>query len=303
MAEDQDAELLEPTVNKPIVPAWLWWTGGMILIMMIVVNVEAYFASPTAAGKGQWGDFFGGMLNPILSFLAFVGLLYTILLQQKELGLSREELRLTRKELANSAKALGDQNLSLKKQRFESAFFGMVGVLNQIIDNMDVTKGYDHDREILRGRDCFSKYIEELNGIYEKIQNVQKDNGLYAMKWEINNDLVNFENELKKTSASYSNFYKYRKSDLGHYFRVLYNIFRYIRESDFPDGVYSKILRAQLSNQELIILFYNCLSDIGANFKELAEFFEIFDNLDSSQLVSLEHRNFMSAKALGKATS
>jgi hypothetical protein len=34
---------------------------------------------------GEWGDFFGGVLNPLLTFLTFMGLLITIILQQQEL--------------------------------------------------------------------------------------------------------------------------------------------------------------------------------------------------------------------------
>ncbi|MEY4590486.1 MAG: hypothetical protein RL497_2562 [Pseudomonadota bacterium] len=42
---------------------------------------------------GPFGDFFGGMLNPILTFLTFMGLLVTIILQQKELRLTRTEIK------------------------------------------------------------------------------------------------------------------------------------------------------------------------------------------------------------------
>lgn len=41
---------------------------------------------------GPFGDFFGGVLNPILAFFSFVALLYTIHIQQKELELTRIEL-------------------------------------------------------------------------------------------------------------------------------------------------------------------------------------------------------------------
>lgn len=62
---------------------------------------------------GTFGDFFGGMLNPILTFLTFMGLLITIVLQQKE-------LRLTRKELKESSLALTEQSLTLAEQLKQS---------------------------------------------------------------------------------------------------------------------------------------------------------------------------------------
>jgi uncharacterized membrane protein len=46
---------------------------------------------------GTFGDFIGGTLNPILSFLALIALLLTIVLQNRELEATREELAQTRK--------------------------------------------------------------------------------------------------------------------------------------------------------------------------------------------------------------
>ncbi|GEP10257.1 hypothetical protein MGN01_21020 [Methylobacterium gnaphalii] len=41
---------------------------------------------------GQVGDFFGGVLNPLLTFLTFIGVLATIFLQREELKETREEV-------------------------------------------------------------------------------------------------------------------------------------------------------------------------------------------------------------------
>lgn len=63
---------------------------------------------------GQAGDFFGGMLNPLLAFCSFMALLYTIKIQTEELKLTREEL----KKSANAAqKSLEIEEENLKHQR------------------------------------------------------------------------------------------------------------------------------------------------------------------------------------------
>lgn len=57
---------------------------------------------PAATGAeawGQMGDYFGGMLNPVLSFCALIALLYTIHQQHQELALTRRELEKTLEEL------------------------------------------------------------------------------------------------------------------------------------------------------------------------------------------------------------
>jgi hypothetical protein len=54
--------------------------------------------------RGQIGDLFGGV-NALFTGLAFAVLIYTIVLQRKELDVQREELRLSRNELRNSVEA------------------------------------------------------------------------------------------------------------------------------------------------------------------------------------------------------
>lgn len=61
---------------------------------------------------GVYGDFFGS-INAFVSALAFAGLIYTIILQRKDLRLQREELQLTREELKRQATA---QENSANKQ-------------------------------------------------------------------------------------------------------------------------------------------------------------------------------------------
>lgn len=65
--------------------------------------------------RGQFGDMFGG-LNAIFSGLAFLGVIYAILLQRSELELQREELKLTRKELTRTAEAQELSQRELSKQ-------------------------------------------------------------------------------------------------------------------------------------------------------------------------------------------
>lgn len=54
---------------------------------------------------GQFGDFIGGTLNPFLSFLTIVLLIWSIRIQMYELRLTRREMEKTRIELEKTAKA------------------------------------------------------------------------------------------------------------------------------------------------------------------------------------------------------
>jgi hypothetical protein len=63
---------------------------------------------------GQFGDFVGGALNPVVSLLALGGLVFTILLQQEAMIHSRKDTEATQKALSDQTK------LSLETARLQS---------------------------------------------------------------------------------------------------------------------------------------------------------------------------------------
>jgi uncharacterized membrane protein len=266
-----------------------WWIIIISLILLLCVGsfiAYGYVHPQTFKDLSTWGDFVGGTLNPILTFLTVIGLLVTIHLQQRELRLTRKELRLTREEQAKSSKALEAQNLTTKQQRFENTLFSMIEMLNQIVNAMDVGEG---DKKII-GRDCFTRFYKRIQSLYS-MSNQQEFNGEIRIADDFDGLIA---------IKSYNRIYDEMQSDLGHYFRVLYNIFRYIDQSEFADGIYAKILRAQLSNQELLIIFYNNATQRGKAFAALAERFELYDNLDIKGLLRPEHIELASRESFGK---
>lgn len=103
----------------------------VLLIIIIVIIAYFFLLYFIDSDKlGTTGDYFGGILNPILAFLSLMALLKTISIQSKELKNSREELRLTREELAKSAEAQEKSSQILEQQRFENTFFSLLKTLN-----------------------------------------------------------------------------------------------------------------------------------------------------------------------------
>ncbi len=206
---------------------------------MFVIAIVAQMH--TEGGLGTFGDFFGGILNPIFSFLTFVGLLITIVMQQKEI---------------REAKA------STEKQSFESLFFQMITIHNSIVNGMDLrTRAVSNPpiaAQEFHGRDCFPRFYLHLQ---QEIERAKKGKSSQPIE------------------DGYAKFWERDRKDLGHYFRYLYNMIRIVDESDVDTRRYMKLLRAQLSDYELIILFYNGLNEKGARFKPYIEKYAIFDNL------------------------
>ena len=70
------------------------------------------------------------------------------------------------------------------------------------------------------------------------------------------------ESEGERIRDAYNEFHHTFQPHIGHYFRNLYQILRFINDS--PSEVedkklYGRLVRAQLSSDELFLLFYNCL--------------------------------------------
>lgn len=87
------------------------WQYLLAFILLALIIIWIWFIYPNTLPDyidhqklGTYGDSYGG-LNALFSGLAFAGLIVTILLQMKELGLQRQELKETKEALEKSAEA------------------------------------------------------------------------------------------------------------------------------------------------------------------------------------------------------
>lgn len=254
----------------------------VVLLVLIYGGFIMYVSWPITLGNvdkaGVFGDSFG-VLTALFSGLAFAGIVFTILLQREELQLQRQELRLTREEIKR-------QHNTMKRQNFESTFFQMLRLHNDIVNAIDLSRGGSGGTTVTSGRDCFVAFYKRINAAYT---------------YEISRDPK--DSEMRNIEAAYATYWKRVQSDLGHYFRYLYTIFKFIKASEIDDKrLYTNIVRAQLSDYELLVLFYNCLYKFGVEkFKPLAEEFAIFDNLPVELLIKSEHRDFYQPEAFGSS--
>lgn len=181
----------------------------------------------------------------------------------------------------------------LEKQQFETTFFQMLTLFNEIINSIETTSPileyieddgrhiplpitHDIDTEVIKGRKCFNEFYERLKQIY---YNDHRSLSPVAEK-----DEIRLINEL------YNLFYSEHQYELGHYFRMLYNIIKFVKNSNVSDKYfYTNIVRAQLSSQELLLLFYNALSNLGnEKFKPLIEEFALLKTVPKNQLFQSE---------------
>lgn len=236
---------------------WLAYVGIAVAVAAIAAFVGKFARSPFSDDPQHWGqlgDYLGGVLNPTFSFLALLALLAT-------LGIQVRELRLSVRELRNSADALVKQNETLRQQTFEGTFFQLLRLHNDIVASLSIP-GLS-----LHGRACLAHYCSEIRG-----------------------RLINAKatEDPAKFLSVYAPFHEEHLPVLGHYFRLLYNIVKLVDQTDGIDQrFYTNLVRAQLSSDEVLLLFYNCLSPWGdQRFKPMLESFALLKTLPTDKLPS-----------------
>ena len=233
--------------------------AGVIFLSTVAFYVYQFGGSLSACHSrwGEFGDYTGGVLNPIFALFALVVLLRTVQLQT-------DELRLSNRELQHSSKALRDQSASLQLQNFERTFFEMVRLHHDIIKDLYL-------ETTIRGRDCFRVlYDEELRRYYKPIKEPRP---------------------LEEIKDAYSRFNDNNQHYVGHYFRNFYRILKFVDESAMEvkdKKEYAGILRAQMSSYELLLMFYSTLHPIGENLMRLVERYQMFNNLEKNKLFNRE---------------
>lgn len=256
---------------------------NLVILLVVVTSLWALsgFALYNTNDRGTFGDMFGA-INALFSGLAFASIIYTIFLQREELKLQREELGLTRNELNGQKMQMSAQNEVLKLQNFENTFFQLIRLLNDTVREIDVNNG----SRLYTGKDSFNFFLGTINRYYSVLKKTES---------------TLIESEI--IDGAYKKFYESHQGDLGHYFRTLYNIIKFVHYSAINDKkFYTNLVRAQLSNQELIVIFYNCQTEYGSyKFRPLIEEYAIFKTLPKHHLFDESHIYLYGRGAYGRS--
>lgn len=118
-------------------------------------------------------------LNTLFSGLAFAGVIFTVLLQKKELQLQREELSNTREELRRAADAQQKSEEALKIQAESMKIQARILVIRQTLDSLEI-----YESSLKKTKDSVTAHrlctkrknslLEELNNLADEILNANK---------------------------------------------------------------------------------------------------------------------------------
>ena len=248
----------------------------MILFVILILVAYLGFACTQWSSwstRGTFGDSFGAP-NALFSGLAFAGLIVTLIMQKDELSMQREELDEAKQELRQQSIEFKKQNKTMNLQRFENTFFNMLDLQETITRNLHYDSLDGADFFECDGRMVFNKfYTYKMLDFEENIRGI--------------GDYLHL-----KGLHQYSSVPDIEVFD--HYFRHLYRIFKFVNESPLIETEeerydYACIVRSQLSEYELLMLFYNSLQEENEKFKILIEKFAVFKNIRKEKLAFREN--------------
>ena len=280
--------------NKP--NRLLWILGGIAVAAFIFVleryinNFKTFPIANDSATWGTFGDYLGGTLNPIISFLALIGLLYTIHQQA-------QEMQATREELEQAAEQQRRQSEIFNLQQFESTFFSLLEQHNKIIETL--VKNVDEINKYNQTHDSKDSFINE---IYEKYSEIYQSNVC--------------DNQIKINLYIANNIQQ--NLELKRYFIVLFQILKlislnlskdtygntnnkisiedYVADDEKSrekisnlyinpqEKIYSNILRSFIPNEILKLIALNCLSLNSKTFNNFQGLLNRYNFLEHLQL-------------------
>lgn len=185
-----DLSKIEKSVNKSKVLAVVLVVSVPAVYLIWFAGIKGYGVSLETGVWGAFGDFIGGLLNPIVGLFAFYWLTQSVLIQKTELSETKQAL------IDSSASQL-QQSITQEKKRFEDTFFALLDQHNKVLEQLNLKK---HER---MGTMLFSTLeLAERDVLDAKnLFSIKESRGILHRKYN---------------------------TECGHYFRVLYQILKLI---------------------------------------------------------------------------
>lgn len=250
---------------------------AILIVLVFALNFSKYPISDSVGDWGTFGDYVGGLLNPVVGLATVLLVIISITTQQKELRASLKEMK-----SANEATA---------RMSFEQSMFAWLENYHSQIQGIE--RGDYKGRRLMQHmyfQSLSPLMTVALGGRHLSIP-VVLDSDESANEAYI---IINVPGEIGLNQMGkrqffavieYQKLYHTHKSDFDAPFRTLYRLIRWVDESSMAVGQkwhYCALIRSQLSWVELVFLYYNGLIREGEKLATYANKYALFDNLVSS---------------------
>lgn len=146
-----------------------------IILLQVIYGYVVYFSVPVTE-RGAFGEMFGAM-NTLFSGFALLAVIYTILIQQKDLEQKSKDIENMYKALSRVSAAQEESTAAQKKQTdvlhdtaLLQAYSTMLAYFDMGIKEM---KGFPIAEEYKKEREAYFKRLKSLLHTIEKLDNSQ----------------------------------------------------------------------------------------------------------------------------------
>ncbi|MDP3324442.1 MAG: putative phage abortive infection protein [Hydrogenophaga sp.] len=258
-------------------PNLLPWVVGIAVLLLVGAYVWTFNQLPSSESPPAWGsfgDYVGGLLNPLVST-------FTLYVAVKVWQLQKVELQQTKDELKKQAK-------TAEQQRQEQRFFDLLNVYYKTVGSLHVVPNpyaKADQKQTFTGKEAIRAWLSSSGGLWE----FTREKGSYVSRSandiEHSQSVETMKRMLHEWEAHQATEY------FGAYLRTIEHI---LMEAEHLLGTqdlrYVGLFKAQLSRTELILIGFHLWLDSGAEKQwKQAEKYSLLSHLPSGDLrVALE---------------
>lgn len=269
-----DHTALDPAADVSWLQRLPMIAGGLALVLVLgyVFAFKSLPLNEKPDAWGQFGDYVGGILNPLIS-------LFTLVVAVSVWKLQKTELLETRR-------AVEEQGKTAEQQRREQRFFDLLNLYQETMKTF-VVGGSTGKAALNNWSELFSPHsldcVTFLNAGWEKFYdpiNRPRPSLSAAVEEAMNPCMTTFSQD--RIRASWSGV----SPLLDHYFRIIFAILGELEKLLGGDHWrYAKLFRAQLSRDELTLLAFNLLfDDEGLKMRPLVYKYGLLKHLATNKL-------------------
>ena len=243
---------------------------------------------------GTYGDFIGGVLGTMIALYSAYLLVRTL---GNQLSVNGDVMD-TNKNVVNTNKKTIYQSFL---QIFDNKFGTLFSIYQQAKLNYQceiqqvqkkIIKNGGTQKEIIIHKTIVIHGAEALEYLADQFSNTKY------------NDKRTYLNRVKSATNAFDEFYSEHRREMSVHFRNLYLLAKYIGETDNVDEEgdiklteqdrveYAKSIRGQLSEGEMLLLRYNCLTSRGERMRTFVNQFNLTKHLPIISLLEFrKHRD------------
>lgn len=282
----------------------LTFFGAIFIVVaaIIFIGFESYINEEKT---GQFGDFIGGIIGSLFSLIGVILFYVALMEQRKDININHENLKIQSnalKQQVDEFKAQKEELIETRKVyeeqtnlfREQTDFYKKQYI--ELKEQTIVTKNQQFDR-------CFFSYLDVFSQLKNTLNKNKNNNNYFNV---IYNNLKgidikdkNLFDSLKLIQEKYILVFQQEKDSLSHYFKTLYRIIRLIETSQIEiekKNQYFKFLRSQLSDSELLLIYYNCQSNMGVKVRPYIVKYDMLKHLSVLDKIEMDIEFFQNFK-------